>query len=74
MMYSTLRYPALLTAHCFLQQTAANAQQIGDIEERAESLAEVLASPVCDDDIEENARREALRKFVPQHSKISSDC
>ena len=73
MMYSALKYPALLIAHCFLQQTAANAQQIGDIEARVESLAEVLASPVCDDGIEENARREALRKFVPQHNKISSD-
>ena len=74
MMYSTLKYPALLTAHCFLQQTAANAQQIGDIEARVESLAEMLASSVCDEDSEERARREVLRRFVPQHSKIPSDC
>ena len=45
----------------------ANADQIRDLEERIQSLSlgEALASPVGDQDSEENARREALRKFVP---------
>jgi hypothetical protein len=54
-----------LTADRFLQQTTANAEQIKDIEERVQSLSEVLASPVGDQDSEEKARREALRRFVP---------
>lgn len=46
------------------QQTAANVEQMKEIEERIESLADVLASPVGDQDSGEKARREALRKFV----------
>ena len=68
MTYSAFRYTALLTADRFLQQTAVNAQQIRDIEERVQSLAGVLVSPICDEDSEEKVRREALRRFVPQHS------
>ena len=69
MMCGVLKYPNLLTTDRFLQQTAANAQQIRDIEERVESLAGVLTPPVSDEDNEEKARREALRRFVPQHSE-----
>ena len=71
-MYGALKYPALLTADRFLQQTTANAQQIRDIEERVQSLSGVLASPICDEDSEEKGRREALRRFVFQHSETSS--
>ena len=52
-----------LTAHCALQQTIANVGQIKDIEERIQSL-EALASPVGEQDVEEKARREVLRKYV----------
>ena len=41
---------------------AANAEQIRDIEERVQSLGKVLASPVREQDGEEKARREDLRK------------
>ena len=61
---SLLRASAPSTADCFLQQTAANAEQIRDIEERVQSLAEVLAPPISDQDTGEKARRETLRKFV----------
>ena len=71
-MYIALRYSALLTADRFPQQTAANTQRIREIEERVESLAGVLASPICDEDSEEKARREALRRFVPQHNETPS--
>ena len=47
-----------------MQQTIANAEQINDIEERIESLSEILAFPVGDWDAEEMARRIALRKSV----------
>ena len=73
-MCGVLRYSALLTADRFLQQTTANAQQIRDIEERVQSLSGVLASPICDEDNEGEARREALRRFVPQHREIPSHC
>ena len=53
-----------MIADRFLQQTTANAEQIRDIEERVQSLAEILASPVGDQDSGEKARREALRKFA----------
>ena len=53
-------------AHCALQQTIANASLIKDIEERVQSLGEVLASPVGVQDVEEKGRREALRKYVLQ--------
>ena len=46
-------------------------QKIRDIEERVQSLAGVLGSPICDED-NEKARGEALRRFVPQHSETSS--
>ena len=72
MRYGVLNYPDILTADRFLQQTAANAQQIRDIEKRVESLAGVLTPPVSDEDNDEKARREALRRFVPQHSETPS--
>ena len=56
--------PVLSTVNRFLQQTVANAKQIEDIEERVQSLAEVLAYPVDGLDGEEKARREVLRGFV----------
>lgn len=49
--------------YLFLQQTAANSDQIADIEKRVQSLSEILASPVDDQDSEERLRREALRRF-----------
>ena len=52
------------TAHCALQQTIANMGQIKDIEERIQSLGEALESPVGEQDVEEKARREVLRKYV----------
>ena len=61
---SPLQISVLLTADLFLQQTVANAEQIRDIEERVQSLADVLASPVNDQDSGEKARRETLRKYV----------
>ena len=61
---------ALLATDPFFQQTAANADQVKDIEERVQSLGEVLASQVGDRDKEEKARRKALRKFEPSHSRI----
>ena len=53
-----------LTANGFLRQTITNAEQIRDIEERVQSRAEVLASPVSGQDSREKARRRALRKLV----------
>ena len=47
-----------------MQQTVANAEQIDDIEERIESLSEILAFPAGDQDTEEMSRRTALRKLV----------
>ena len=47
-----------------MQQTFANAEQINDIEERIESLSEILAFPAGHQDTEEMARRTALRKLV----------
>ena len=55
----------LLTADRILQQTTTNVEQIKDIEERIQLLAEVLASPVGDKDTEEKTRRQTLIKFVP---------
>ena len=55
-----------------MQQTAANVEQMRDIEERAQSLAEALASPVGDQDSEEKARREILRRFVRSHRDTGS--
>ena len=52
-----------------LQQTVANAEQIRDIEGRVQSLAGVLASPVGDQDNDEKARREVLRKFALHRSE-----
>ncbi|KAF9785244.1 hypothetical protein BJ322DRAFT_1108700 [Thelephora terrestris] len=43
-------------------QSADNADQIREIEERVESLSEILASPVGDRDDKEKARRVALRR------------
>ena len=51
-------------AYRFLQQFAANAEQVGDIEKRVQSIAEVLTYPVSDQDGEEKARREGLRGSV----------
>ena len=69
MMCDALKCPVLSAADRFLQQTAANAQQIRDIEERVQSLAGVLTSPICDGDSEEKARREALHGFVPHTAR-----
>ena len=55
-----------LTAHCAFQQTIANVGQITDIEERIQSLGEALSSPIGEQDVEEKARREVLRKYVLQ--------
>ena len=55
-----------LAAHCALQQTIANIGQIKDIEKRIQSLGEALASAVGQQHAEEKARREVLRKYVPQ--------
>ena len=52
-------------ADCFPKQTTVNADQIKDIEERVRSLGEVLASPVGERDVEERARREALKRYAP---------
>ena len=46
------------------QQTIANVNQIKGVEERIESLSDVLTSPVGEQDVEEKARREVLRKYV----------
>jgi hypothetical protein len=54
---------SLITDHV-LQQTAANAGQIRDVEERVQSLGEILKYPVGDQDTDEKARRETLRRFV----------
>ena len=63
-MWSIFKHLVLLATHLFLQHTTANGEQIKDIEERVQSLTEVLTSPVDDQDSEERTRREALRKFV----------
>ena len=65
------QYPTLLIVDRFLQQTAANAEQIREIEERVQSLGDVLATQVVDQDIEEKARREALKKFESSCSRIA---
>ena len=46
------------------QQTTANADEIKEVDERIRSLGGILARPVGDQDSEEKARREALRRFV----------
>ena len=51
-------------AYRFLQQFAANVEQVGDIEKRVQSVAEALTYPVGDQDSGEKARREALRRFL----------
>ena len=68
------KYLVLLIADHFLQQTAADVQHIKDIEEGVQSFAGVLTPSVCDENDEEKARGEALRRFVPQHSETSSHC
>ena len=52
------------TAENFVQQHIANAGQFRDIEKRVQSLSRVLTSPVDDQDSDEKARREALKRFV----------
>ena len=47
-----------------MQQTAANADQVGEVEERIRSLGGILTYPVGDQDGEEKARRDILREFV----------
>jgi hypothetical protein len=47
-----------------LQQTANNVERIKDIGERVESLSEMLTRPVGDQDTEEKARRESLKRFA----------
>lgn len=59
-------------ANRFLQQTADNADQMRELEERVQSLGEILASPVGDRDDKENARRNVLRKSViPPSRKVA---
>jgi hypothetical protein len=60
----TPKYLIQSAAYRSLQQTTANADQIIDIQRRVQSLSEVLASPVFDQDSDEKARRDALRKLV----------
>lgn len=48
----------------FLQQHIANAEQFKEVNKRVQSLSQVLTSPVDDQDIDEKARRETLRRFV----------
>lgn len=55
----------LSTADGFQQQTTANTDQIREVEERVQSLDEILTNPVDGQDSHEKARREALRRFVP---------
>ena len=43
-----------------------------DIEERVQSLAETLGSPVSDQDSAEKARRETLRRFVHSNGDAGS--
>ena len=59
-----LKRPTISTTDSFIKKTTANTDQIRDIEERIESLGEVLTSPMGDRDSEEKARRKALRKYV----------
>ena len=47
-----------------MQQTIVNVEQIRDVEERIQSLSEILTSPVGDQDTGEKARRAALKMFV----------
>ena len=65
------QYLLLLIADCFLQQTAANVDQIRDTEERIESIGGILAYPIGAQDDEEQARRETLRRFVFPLREIS---
>lgn len=58
------RCPILLSTKSSLQQARANTEQVKDIDERVQSLYEVLSSPVGDQDFEEKARRESLRMSV----------
>ena len=47
------------------QQSSGNADKIRGVEERIRSLGSILAHLVDDQDNEEKARREILRRFVP---------
>ena len=63
MMQVSPRHLVQMIADQFTQQTTANADQIREIEERIQSLG-VLAYPIDDEDNEEKARRDTLRRFV----------
>ena len=65
MMWVLPQHLVLSIADSFLQQTAANADQIRELNERVRSMGGILAYPVSDKDSEEKARREALRGYVP---------
>jgi hypothetical protein len=54
-----------LIAYRCRQQTAANADQIAEVEKRIRSLGGILTCPVGDQGGEEKARRDDLRGFVP---------
>ena len=58
-----------MIADSSLQQTTANADQIKEVEERVQSLGGILAYPVGDQDREEKARRDTLKRFVLPHSR-----
>ena len=53
-----------MAADHIVQHTIANAKQINDIGERIESLSEILAFSVGDQDTEEMIRRIVLKKLV----------
>ena len=65
MMWVILQHFALYILDRFLQQTVANADQVKDIDERIQSLGEILTCNIGDQDSKEKARREVLRRYVP---------
>lgn len=56
-----------MTTDSFSWQTTANVEQIRDIQEMVQSLAETLASTMGDQDDGEKVWREGLREFVLPH-------
>ena len=70
-MYGFAQHLTMFAADRSIQQTTANADQIREVEERIQSLCGILRHPVDDQDSEEKARREILRKFVSSLSGTS---
>lgn len=54
----------VLFAYCSPQQTTANLDQIGEVEEMIQSFGAVLGHSVCNQDGEEKARSEVLGRFA----------